>query len=191
MLTMKISSLIILIGAIIFLIAALLPISRVFGLKTAKERLDFINQSKTAWNLSQVLFASGAIIFAVGVSLSAFLLKERQPGNILLIAATFLIIGALAWCRHVYLRAKNPMAYANGLLPGWHFLIYILLALAAMLIIGIALLMMNFPAWSGWLLIVSAILFFTTYILARDLPPVLIYLPGLVLAFILFFELRN
>jgi hypothetical protein len=183
---LKISAMVIFVGSIAFLIAAFSPISRVYGLSRAEDKLAMIKGDPGAWKISQTLFSFGAIITAVGIALAAYVLRDRSSASLLYVGATFLVIGAAVWTWHVYLRTADPASFVNGLLPGWHFALYSLLTMAAFLLIGIALPRMGFSAWGGWLLLGGALLFSILYIIFRDMPPFVHYLLGLVFAFALF-----
>lgn len=179
---LKISGVVILIGSVCFLVAAFSPISRVFGLPNSKDKLAVITGDLAAWNVSQVLFSLGSIVTTLGVALLAYTLKDRPLAPLLFAAAVFLAVGAAAWSWHTYLRMKDPAAFVNGTLPGWHFVLYTLLTMAALTLVGIALLRMGFPAWTGWLLIGGSLLFLMLYIIFKDMPPFVHYLLGVALA---------
>lgn len=185
MISLKVSGVILLTGSILFLAAALSPISRIFGVRSAAERLEIIQGSRSAWNISQALFAAGAIVFALGTALMAYQLAGRPSTALMITAAVLLTVGAAAWTWHVYLRALDPAAFAEGFLPGWHFKVYGWLAMTALVLIGIALLRMGFPAWSGYVFIGGGLLFAAAYLLFKDVPPFLFYLPGMALAIML------
>jgi hypothetical protein len=178
---LKISGIVTIVGSIIFLVAAFVPISSVYALPTAESKLKLITDSLEAWRFSQVLFSAGVIITAVGIAVAAFALKDRPSAPFVVIAAVLLIVGAAAWSWSVYLRATDPAAFANGTMPGWHFVLYSLLTMAAFLLIGIACLQLGLPAWAGWVLIVGSILFFVLYIIFKDMPPFVYYLMGVAL----------
>jgi len=184
--SLKVSAIVILIGSVLFLIAAFSPISRIFGIASAQARLQVISASPTAWAVAQVLFAIGAIVAGIGVLLAAIALPGRPSSSLVYVAAVLLLVGAAAWSWHVYLRAADPQAFTDGTLPAWHFILYNVLTLAALAIIGFALLRMGFPAWSGWLLIAGSILLFVLYVILKDMPPLVYYILGLVLGVVLF-----
>ena len=179
---LKISGIVILLGSVCFLVAAFSPISRVFGLSNTKDKLAMITGDLAAWNFSQVLFALGAIVTVFGIALLAYALKDRPMAPLLFTAAALLAVGAAAWTWHTYLRMQDPAAFVNGILPGWHFVLYTLLTIAAFSLIGIALLRMGFPTLTGWLLIGGSLLFLALYIIFKDMPPFVHYLLGVALA---------
>jgi hypothetical protein len=182
----KISGLVILASSIVFLIAALLPISRVYALSNTTHKLAAIQNAPQAWVISQILFSVGALGVALGVGLAIYSLNDRPMAPWLLIAAVLLAAGALLWSWHVYLRAVDPAAFVSGALPGWQFPLYTLLTISAFLMIGISLRGGGFPTWSTWLLMGGAVLFLVLNIIFKDLPPFAHYLLGLVLGLVLY-----
>jgi len=183
---LRVAAVVVAIGSIIFFVAAVSPISRVFGLHSAEARWRAISASANAWIFTQVLFAAGSIITAVGVLLSARALQGRSAVSALYLAGFLLLIGAAAWTWHVYLRAQDPRAFIDGTLPGWRFVLYTILTMGAFVLIGHSLLRMGLPAWSGWLLLGGTILLFALYLVFKDMPPVAYYLLAIVLSYVLF-----
>ena len=182
----KFDAMIIGIGSILFLISAFLPISRVYALPTPDKKLALINQSRKAWQVSQILFFIGALLVAIGVVVFAFSIKEKSSTIALYFAAGLLIIGLVGWSWHLYLRNLDPVAFVKGALPTWHFRLYTVFTLAAFLLIGIAISSLGFPFWGSWVIMIGAILFFVLFIIFKDLPPFTLYLLGFFLFFLLF-----
>ena len=183
---LKVSALVILAGSVVFLIAAFSPISRVFGLPTAAARMELIAGSPRAWSFSQVLFSIGSIVMAIGVGLAAIALRGRSSASLVYLGSALLILGSAAWTWHVYLRASDPRGFVQGSLPAWHFILYSLLTLAGLATIGIALVRMGLPAWSGWLMVGGSLVLLALYAVFKDMPPLVYYLLGLVLGVVLF-----
>ncbi|MBX2997605.1 MAG: hypothetical protein KF893_03770 [Caldilineaceae bacterium] len=183
---LKPSAVVIVVGSILFLIAAFSPISRIFGLPSAESRLQVISASPNTWIFAQALFSIGSLVTGVGILLAAIALHGRPSSPLLYVSAVFLLIGAAAWSWHVYLRASDPRAFTEGTLPAWHFVVYSVLTMAALSLIGIAFLSMGFPAWSAWLLIGGSILLFVLYLIFKDMPPFVYYVMTLTLGVVLF-----
>jgi hypothetical protein len=182
----KISGAVILAGSIAFLVAAFLPISRVYALSNAMDKLAMIQNATQAWGISQLIFSLSSMGTSLGVALAAYSLRDRQQAPLFIAAAALLVVGAAIWTWHVYLRAIDPTSFVNGSLPGWHFALYTHLTLAAFLLTGIALLQLGFPKWSGWFMVGSALLVLILYLIFNDIPPFVHYLMGLALGFVLF-----
>jgi hypothetical protein len=176
-----ISGAVICLGSAIFLIAAFSPVSRVFGVSSPEQKLDIINNSPRGWRLTQVLFAAGSLITALGVGLLAFALKWL-PAVSLYLPAALLLIGATAWSMHVYMRMIDPQAFVSGALPAWHFRLFTLLTLAAFFLLGIELLyLLGSRPWQGYFLMAVSMFLLILYFKFRDMPPFVYYLLGLVL----------
>jgi hypothetical protein len=66
----KMSALVIILGSVLFLIAAFSPISfRVFPEPSAARKLEVMTASPTAWFVAQILFALGAMVTMIGIAL--------------------------------------------------------------------------------------------------------------------------
>ncbi len=78
---LQVSALVMGLGSILFLAAAFSPISRVFGERYAARRLEIIMASRSAWTVTQWLFAVGAAVTVVGVGIAAldFRLQPSIP----------------------------------------------------------------------------------------------------------------
>ncbi len=182
----KLSGVVLLAGSLLFLTAAFSPVARVFSTPAADKKLEIIRTSGNAWAVEQVLFALGSIVTAIGVGLAASSLRTQPSSYLLSLSAIVLAAGALPWSRSVYLRAIDPGAFVAGSLPAWHFATYTLLTQAALIILGVAVLRLQFHNWVGWLLIGGATLCCLLYVVFKDMPPFVYYLLTLAAAIEIF-----
>lgn len=174
------SALLLIMGSLFFLLAAFMPISRVFGERVAEGKIAIIQAERSRWRVSQLFFALGSFIAWVGMILLAYQIKIANGSAFSLVSAAAAGVGMLLWCRHVFLRAKQPEAFARGLLPGWHFKVYSYLTSLALLGIGVGLLALEILVWLPVLNISSALLFFLVFLIFKDLPPLFYYLVMLI-----------
>lgn len=70
----------------------------------------------------------------------------------------------------MYLRAVHPRDFARGALPGWPFF-YVWLTLAGLLLLGVGLLVGDWPDWLGWLTLAAGGVFVAGYVRYGDIPP--------------------
>jgi hypothetical protein len=173
-------------GSILFLAAAFSPISRIFGIRDAGQRLEIITAAPVQWLVAQVLFALGAIVTVAGVGLLAYRLAGESYSVYLSASAAIMGFGALLWSWHVYLRAVDPARFTAGAIPGWLFAGYVLLTIVGLALLGAALLQTGLPSWLGWLSIGAAALFLALGAIFGDLPPLVFYLVTLTLGITLF-----
>lgn len=169
------------VGSLVFLVAAFLPISRVYATPGAQAKRELIASSPSAWRISQALFAVGATMTAAGAGLVVLTADLPWPGLMRWLPLALLGVGAMLWGRHTYLRTMSPDAWIGGTLPRWHFPAYTMLTIAGMAVIGLAFLITG-PTWLALTLLVAPSLFLIAYLAFRDLPPFLHYLPTLALA---------
>jgi hypothetical protein len=180
------SAVTIVIGSIFFLAAAFSPISRIFGMPDATQRLEIITAAPGQWLLAQVLFALGSIVTAAGFGWLALRLAGQTSTAYLTTSAVLLAGGAVLWCWHVYMRAVDPALFTAAAIPVWLFAGYSLLTLAGLALLGIALFQTPLPAWVGWLSIGSASLFLVLALVFGDMPPFVYYLITLTIGVMLY-----
>lgn len=176
----KICAITIIVGSLLFLIAAFSPISRVFGESSAAVKLEIIMESLNQWKFSQFLFAAGTFVTAIGIGLTGILYRTQSISMIIYLSMVLLLIGVVFWTWHVYLRAVDPLAFTEGSIPAWLFVTYTFLTQAGLILFGVALLGMGLPDWTGWLMIGSMVLFFLLTIIFKDMPPFVYYIITLV-----------
>lgn len=177
---------IIIVGSLLFLAAAFSPISRIFGIRDASEKLEIITASPIQWTVAQVFFALGAVVTVAGIGLLAYQLRD-QGFSIYLHSGTALMgIGSLLWIWHVFARAVDPALFVAGGIPLWLFGGYSLLTIVGLALVGVALLQAGLQDWVGWLSIGAAVLFFVLGILFRDMPPFVYYAITLTIGIVLY-----
>ena len=69
----------------------------------------------------------------------------------------------------------RPREFALGELPGWPFAVYVWGTFAGLLLLGVGLVLGDWPAWSGWLTLVATALFMGLYVRLGDIPPFVFY----------------
>jgi hypothetical protein len=177
---------ILIIGSIIFIIAAFSPISRVFGEPDPARKLEIMEKGRTGWTISQVLFVLGASVTAIGLGLVAYRLRGSPGAPLAWLGFGVVAVGAVLWDWHVYLRALDPAAFAFGTLPAWQFVAYTLLTLAGLAAFGVVYLRAGFPAWLGGVTIAGAAVLLVLYLVFRDMPPFVYYILTLLAGIVMF-----
>lgn len=177
----QVAGLLVGLGSVSFLVAAFLPISRVYATAGAQSKLELIRGSLETWKASQLLFALGAIATAGGIGWAILIGDGTWPNAYLAAPGVLLGIGAGLWSRHTYLRAVDPESFVSGTQPGWQFPAYTLLTIAGVAVAGLAFLQTG-PSWLGLTLIIGSALFLVAYAVFRDLPPFVHYVLVIALA---------
>lgn len=172
----RLSGIILLIGSVLFIFAAFMPISSVFPEPVIEKKLEIINATPDSWKLAQVFFGLGAVVAATGFFVAYLFLRGKNANAASLTAFLLALIGALLWACHTYLRAMDPEAFVRGSLQlGWLAGAYFVLTSAALLSFGIALIQARYPRWLGWTNIGAAIVFALELIVTGDMIPLLYY----------------
>ncbi len=171
----KMSGIMIILGSVLFLIAAFLPISRVFPEPSAVRKLEIIRDAPNAWLVTQIFFALGAMVTVIGIALVAYRFRDQSFTVLMQASVAVLLLGALLWIWHVYARTVDPAAFAEGALPAWPLVLYFLLTPAGLAVFGVALLRSALPQWVGWLMIGSMVLFLVLTVIVRDMAPLVYY----------------
>lgn len=174
--TERVAAIILLVGSVLFMIAAFMPVSRVFVEPSPAAKLEIIYSDRTAWTASQVLFGLGASIAAIGLGFVAYRLRTTPGAVWAYVGLAAVILGAVLWDGHVYLRGVDPEAFVEGRLIGWLFPAYALLTQLGLIAFGVAYLRAGYPAWLGGVTVGGAIIFFMVYLVFKDIPPFVYYI---------------
>jgi hypothetical protein len=179
----RVSAIVIVVGALVFLSAAALPVSyRVFPEPAPARKLAYIEAAPTAWTVAQVLFGLGATLTFVGIAL----LAREVDAWPMQASVAFLLAGLLPWIWHLYARAADPATFAAGSLPMWPLAAYFLLTEVGLAVYGIALLSSGLPPWVGWVVIGTMALVFALTLITRDMVPAVYYLVTLLTGVMLY-----
>lgn len=183
----QISATVTVVGSVLFLVAAFLPISaRVFPQPSSVKKLENINADPGQWFAAQVLFALGTVVTVVGIALYAYYVRQESFGLLVWASVALLTVGALPWLWQVYARAVDPAWFAEGSFPMWPYLFYFLVTEAGLAVFGVALLSSPLPAWVGWIVIVSMVLLAVLTLIFRDMVPLAYYVITLFAGVMLF-----
>ena len=180
------SAIVIILGSMFFLIAAFLPIPRVFAEPSAAQKLNFIMAAPTAWLVAQIFFALGAMVTVIGIALVAYQFRDQSFALLMQVSVAVLLLGALLWIWYLYGRTVDPLAFADGSLSVWPLVLYLVLTEAGLAVFGVALLRSALPQWIGWLVIGSMALFFVLTLIFRDMVPLVYYLITLLIGVMLY-----
>lgn len=107
------------VGSLLFLVAAFLPVPRVFVVRGAEQQVAVISADRSEWRVAQFLFGSGATIAWVGMAMLAYRLNTKMRSTFPLTAVAASGAGLAFWVAYVYLRTISPENYVHGLYPGW------------------------------------------------------------------------
>jgi hypothetical protein len=174
------NGIVLLIGSLLFLVAAFMPVSQVFAVRGAARKLAVIAADRSGWLVSQCFFVLGATVAFIGMGMLAYRLKATKGSTFPLIAVAAAGIGLVLWMMYVYLRTISPEDFVYNRIPRWLFPTYSYLTLLAIFVIGLESCRFNFPRWLSFFNMGSAVLFALAFLIFKDLPPLLYYIVTLV-----------
>ena len=177
----KFASLVILVGSLLFLVAAFMPYTRVFAEPDPEKKLAIIQKSSAQWDVGHVLFILSSLITALGLTLMIRSFGQSFQPFWVWLAALALVLGAVLWSWHCLERLVSPEGFVQGENTAYLFLLYSILTMAGLLVMGLFLLRTGLPAWLGWMLIGGTTLVAVLMIVFKDMPPFVYYVFTLVL----------
>lgn len=182
-----VAAVVLILGSILFLIAAFLPVSMAFFSEGDKNRqLEIVTKRRQAWVFSQVLFISGAVVTALGIGLTAYQMRNLPESALVYTGFLLIVIGAVMWVWLCYRRGGNPTALVAGDISAWPFISYTLLTQAGLVLVGVMLLGSSLADWVGWMLIGGSSLCFVLFMVFKDVPPFVYYILTLITGIMLY-----
>lgn len=164
------SALLLVAGSTVFVVGAFFPVSRVYVLQTAEEKLEIMQGQSRMWNTHLGMMGAGAAIAAVGMAAlpAGAVVSAAAPA---VVAAGTVVAGTLLWERHLQMRVRAPEGFASGQNPHWHFVVYTVLMQIGLLLLALALFRSGAATWvwltpaAGTAITVLALVAF------QDVPP--------------------
>jgi hypothetical protein len=188
----KSAGIVLIIGSVLFLIAAFMPISmRVFSSGDPQKQIEYVQKVRTGWLVSCILFGAGSVVAVIGLALFAIYVQSVSENTIvkliIFLATAGTAFGALQWLAIIFKRIRFPVeTFATSTNANdWTFLIYTVLTQIALIVVGFVLLQTGFPAWSGWGTVILAALSLGAFLVFKDMPPFTHYLITLVIGIVL------
>lgn len=174
------------VGGVLFLGGAFLPVARIYTLRSPEEKQGLIERSPRMWAMHLAGMGGGAAVTAVGLAVLVPSFDAPASAQILAyVAAAAALVGTVAWEWHLYLRVIDLRGFIFGTWPGWHFLLYSVLMHVALLALGVALWQSDYPAWAGAVTIGGIVLTGLAGAIFRDVPPLVYYVLTLIVAIVL------
>jgi hypothetical protein len=172
----RIAGVVLVAGAMTFLVGAAIGVPTVFTERDPEVRLRLLQDGLTRWQVAQPLYGLGPLMTAGGMGLLVAGASSRATRAAFAAAALATLMGALAWGWSLYLRGTRVAEFATGTLPAWPFWSYVLLTVIGLAALGVGLLGEALPRWLGWLTIGADLLFLAAFLWLRDIPPFVFYL---------------
>jgi hypothetical protein len=182
----KPTSLLLALGSLLFIIAAFLPVSRVFAEPDPDKKLSIIMDLRTMWTTGQVLFGLGSLVTVVALGWQSWGLRTVNGAGWSHLGVILLFIGMTLWCWHVWERAFDPKAFVSGTNTPYLFWLYSILTQIGLVLLGITVLRSDQANWVGWMFIIGAATFLILMIIFKDMPPFVYYVLTLVAAVVFY-----
>ena len=154
---MNAATILVLTGSAMFLVGAAIAVPRVFTEPDREQKFRMLETSLVWWRVGQPLYATGALVASGGIGFLAASAASGSGRGWLIVSCLLMLVGALCWSWSVYQRGRRIHEFALGDLPGWPFASYVCLTLAGLGLLGVGLLVANFPAWTGWATLAGAL----------------------------------
>lgn len=156
---LRISGMVISAGFVLYVVAMLAAPRGMYETEIIARRLEIIAANQIRWNVSQLFFALGLGVPAVGLLLLTLSQRAATVAWLYYLGTALFAAGAALGMWLVYTQTLDPAAFWEGaqipVLTGYT----LLLTSAGLLCLGIALLQGAFPTWLGYLLAGSAVIF--------------------------------
>jgi hypothetical protein len=177
----KLAGLGLIVGSVLFIIAAFTPLTFRVIMADGQQRIELIQNERTGWIFLNILFGVGSIVTVVGLALFAQHVQSIGDNTtvkvVSYLGATVAALGALCWVIIVYNRAALPPQELGSTLSinNWIFPAYTLLTQIALIMVGFTLIQSSYPVWLGWGMLVLGGMSIAVFLIFKDMPPFVHY----------------
>jgi hypothetical protein len=175
------SGLAMVIGFVIVVIASSVGPGKVYAERDPAARLEIIAQERGRWVSSNVLFALGGLVTALGLVLLASHSRSGEGGSLAAAAAMAYGLGSVAWAIYLAQRTIDPGSYLYTEPMPAFLAAFGALPLVGLGLFGLAWLRLGVVSWLGYLTAAGAALIALGWVLFpaqfyASFPPQLLYL---------------
>lgn len=175
MTTDRLSVTLLIVGCVVMVVAAVLGPRGIYQTQDMQRREEIIAAVKTRWFISQSLFGISLLLTAVGFGLLAKYLWTEEHVWLSSLGAGVFVVGTISGLIFIYRQTLDPISSYQGAYSSMETLYY-WLALASLLLFGIAFLQAGLAPWMGYLTAGATIIYGIFYLVSGTGFPT----PGLV-----------
>jgi len=185
--TQRLSAILLIAGFAVLMVAWLIGPRGIYQTPDLQRRVRIIEEYKTRWNIAQSLIVLSLLLTTSGFFVLNTQLYTVANAWVPTLGAVAFIFAFIPAALFLYRQTTDPLGSYEGAYSGMETLYY-WLALAALLLFGIAFLQAGLPVWLGYVTVGATLLFGIVFLVnsgARFLTPGLVVVLSLVIAIFL------
>jgi hypothetical protein len=144
-------------GFVLFFLAGIVAPS-LYQEPVIEQRVETISLNQSQWIFSQILFALGGLLPAIGFLLLAIHLQDKQNAWLINLGTAAILLETVFGVIFVYYQTLDPAKYWEMARPSPLLIVYIFLILTGAFLYGLVFLQGAFPNWLGYVTIGFTIL---------------------------------
>jgi hypothetical protein len=185
--TQRLSAVLLIAGFAVLILRLPLSLPGLYQTTDPTERVQIIEENKPRWNISQSLIGLSLLLTTIGFFVLNTRLYTVANAWVPTLGAAAFVIALIPAALFLYRQTTDPLG--SRAYSGMQTLYY-WLALAGLLLFGVAFLQAGLPAWLGYLTAGSALVYGVVFLVTGGgfITPYLVSLLGLVIAIILFWQ---
>lgn len=184
--TQRLSAVLLIASAVGILLSAALNAPGLYQTQDIGARMQIIGAHRARWLASQAVGGLSAVLLAVAFAMLASDLRSAGRAWVPVVGAAAIAAGTISGVYFVYLQVSDPRGGYSGAYPTQEQLTY-WLWLAGQLLIGVAMLQSDLPAWLGYLTAGTALAYGIAFLVtgAGFMTPFLLALVSIVIGVVL------
>lgn len=147
--TQRLSAILLIVGFAVLILGTLLGPPGIYDTEDPQRRVQIIEEYQTRWNIAQPANALSLLFTAAGFAVLASRLGKMANGWIPGMGAAAFVVGTISAEIFLFRQTTDPLNTYGGAYSTFENLYY-WLALAGLLLFGVAFLMADLPAWLGY-----------------------------------------
>jgi hypothetical protein len=152
---LRTSGILLVAGFVLVIIASFVGPNAVYTAPDSETRLAIIAENQGRWTATNLIWAAGSVVTAIGALLLTLGLRQSQTSWPLDAGAAAFMIGMIAWAIYLYQRIGDPAGNLYTTPPALLSLVFAWATIVGLALYGVAFLQGSFPNWLGYVLLVT------------------------------------